>query len=134
MSDEDCPWGCSQQLSRCGLKWPFLRVCLRSTVVLSDQDPTLVTSFNFKYSLVSMRACVCSVMSDSANPWTITRQALSMGFPRQRTLECIAAFCSRDLPNPGVKPTAPALQVDSLLLSHFRSQRLHLQTQPTLGR
>ena len=52
-------------------------------------------------------------------PWTVALQApLPMGFSRQEY--CIGQpFSSpRDLPNPGIKPMTPALQADSLPLSH----------------
>ena len=52
---------------------------------------------------------------------TVVRQGpLSMGFSRQEH-EWIAVPSSRDLPNPGIKPmtpVAPALQADSLPLTH----------------
>ena len=41
-----------------------------------------------------------------------------------RTLEWIAMPSSRDLPDPGTEPVSPALQADSLLLSHWRSPAL----------
>ena len=58
-------------------------------------------------------------------PWTVALQALlSMGFPRQEYWSGLSIPPPRDLPNPGVKPASPvspALQVDSLLLSHQRT-------------
>ena len=65
----------------------------------------------------------CSVLSNSfATPWTITYQArLSMGFPRQAYWNGQSFPSPRDLPDPGIKPTSPALQADSLLLSHQES-------------
>ena len=55
-------------------------------------------------------------MSDSATPWTVPDGLLcAWDFP-PRILEWTAAPGA--LPKPGVKPTAPALQVASLLLSH----------------
>ena len=46
------------------------------------------------------------------------------GIPQAKILEWVAMPSSRDLPNPGIKPTSPvspALQVDSLPLSHWGS-------------
>jgi len=40
------------------------------------------------------------------------------GILQARILEWVAIPFSRDLPDPGIKPVSPALQVDSLLLSH----------------
>ena len=49
----------------------------------------------------------CSVVSDSATPWTIS----PWESPGQNT----GVFPSPgDLPNPGIEPRSPALQVDSL--------------------
>ena len=48
-------------------------------------------------------------------PWTVARQApLSVGILQARILEWVAVPASRDLPNPGIEPMSPALQVDSL--------------------
>ena len=47
-------------------------------------------------------------------PWTVARQApLSMKFPRQEYQSRLRS--PGDLPDPGIKPGSPALQVDSLL-------------------
>ena len=60
-------------------------------------------------------------MSDSfATPWTVACQApLSTGFPRQEYWRGLPFPSPRDLPDPDVEPTFSALQVDSVLLSHF---------------
>ena len=56
--------------------------------------------------------------------WTITSQApLSMGFSRQEYCGGFPCPPPGDLPDPGIEPISlviPALQVDSLLLSHWR--------------
>ena len=76
--------------------------------------------FFFKKQVHSVRGpidCVlsCLVTSDPATPWAVAHQApLSMGFSRQEWV----AMASGDLPNPGIEPASPELQVDSLLLSH----------------
>ena len=58
-----------------------------------------------------------------ATPWTIALQApLSMEFPRQEYWVGLPFPSPGDLPHPGIEPTspvAPALQVDSLPLSHL---------------
>ena len=57
----------------------------------------------------------CSVVSDSAAPWTIARQApLSMGFSSQEYWTGLLFPPPGDLPDSGIKPTSPALQADSL--------------------
>ena len=41
-----------------------------------------------------------------------------MGFSRQEDWSALPFPSPGDLPNPGIKPMSPALQVDSLPLSH----------------
>ena len=58
-------------------------------------------------------------------PWTIACQApLAMGFPRQEYWSGLPFPSLGDLPDPGIKPTSPALQVDSLQLSCWESLSL----------
>ena len=62
---------------------------------------------------------VTKVTSDSCNPMDCGPQApLSMGFPRQEYWSGLLFPSPEDLPNTGIKLTSPALQEDSLLLSH----------------
>ena len=42
-----------------------------------------------------------------------------MGFPRQEYCSSLLFPSPGDLPDPGIKPASPTLQVDSLLLSHW---------------
>ena len=50
-----------------------------------------------------------------ANPCTAACQApLSLGILQARILEWVAYSFSRGLPDPGIEPGPPALQVDSL--------------------
>ena len=46
------------------------------------------------------------------------RVPLSVGFPRQEYRSGLPFPFPGDLPDPGIEPTSPALQVDALLLSH----------------
>ena len=56
-----------------------------------------------------------SVMSDSANPWTIALQVpLSVGFSRQEYCNGLPFPSPGDLPDPGTVPGSPALHEDSL--------------------
>ena len=59
-------------------------------------------------------------MSDSfVTSWTVTHQAtLSVGLPRQEYWSGLLFPFPGDLPNPGIEPTSPTLQEDSLPLSH----------------
>ena len=57
----------------------------------------------------------CSLMSDSANPWTIAYKASpSMGFSRQEYWSGLPFPSPEDLPNPRIKPRSPTLQADAL--------------------
>jgi len=65
-----------------------------------------------------------SVVSDSATPWTVPCQApLSMGFSRQEYWSGFPFPSPGDFPNPGIEPKSPALQVDSLPMSHQGSMQ-----------
>ena len=70
---------------------------------------------------------VCSVVSDSATPWTVVHRApLSMGFSWQEYWNGLPFPPPGDLPDPGIKLTSPAssaLQADSLPLNQL--QRPH---------
>ena len=63
--------------------------------------------------------CVLSHFSHvelCATLWTVACQApLSMGFSRQEYWSGLSCPPPGDLPDSGIKPGAPALQVDSLL-------------------
>ena len=51
----------------------------------------------------------------TAIPWTVVYQAsLSMGFSRQGYWSGLPFLSPGDLPDPGIKPRSPALQVDAL--------------------
>ena len=67
--------------------------------------------YNITYKLV----CVLSHIQLFATPWTVTLQApLSMGFSRQEYWSGLPFPSPGDLPDPGIEPRSPALQVDSL--------------------
>ena len=74
-----------------------------------------------------MQPCMLrhSVVSDSATSWTVVHQApLSMRFSRQEYWSGLPFPPPGDLPDPGIKSKSPALQVDSLPLSHIGSPYL----------
>ena len=63
-----------------------------------------------------------SVLSDSGTPWTVAHQApLSMGLSRQEYWSGLVFPSPGDLPLPGIKPTSPVWQPESLPLSHLGS-------------
>ena len=50
-------------------------------------------------------------------PWTVAHQApLSMEFSRQEYWSGLPFPSPGDLPDPGIKPSSPTLQADSLLI------------------
>ena len=50
-----------------------------------------------------------------ANLWTVAHQApLSLGFSRQEYWSGLPFPSPGDLPNPGIEPKSPTLQVDTL--------------------
>ena len=72
---------------------------------------------------VCVRTCVCSVVSDSANPWTEALQApLSMEFPRQEYWSGLPFPAPGDHSNPGIESSSLLYwQADSLLRHHLGS-------------
>ena len=61
----------------------------------------------------------CSVVFDSAIPWTIAHQApLSVGFSRQEYQSGLQFPSPGDHPDPGSEPGSPALQADFNCLSN----------------
>ena len=71
---------------------------------------TTGTRLNYQFVCVS-----CSVMSDSATPWTVACQApLSMKFSRQEYWSGLPFSSPGDLSDPGIKPRSLALQADAL--------------------
>ena len=81
-------------------------ICLR--VILSLLD------IFFLYSTMCCAVLSHLVMSDSTS-WTVARRApLSMGFSRQEYWNGLPFPSPGYLPDPGIKTSSPALQVDSL--------------------
>ena len=70
--------------------------------------------------------CLCAQMISCvqlfATLWTVALQVpLSMGFSRQEYCSGFPFPSPGDLPDPGIEPTSPALQADSLPLNHLGS-------------
>ena len=58
----------------------------------------------------------CSVLADSATPWSVTHQApLSIGFSRQAYWSGLPFSSPGELLHAGVELESPTLQADSLL-------------------
>ena len=67
-----------------------------------------------------MHACRLSCVQLLVTPWTVAHQVpLSMEFSRQEYWSGLPFPSPENLPNPGIEPASPALQVDSLPLSHL---------------
>ena len=101
------------------------------------------SSFSAKFfhqspSSMSLSVCVLSRFSRVqlfATPWTVAHQApLSVGFPRQEYWSGYPCPLPGDVPDPGIEltvPEAPALQADSLQLSHWGTPQ-HVYRGPIL--
>ena len=76
----------------------------------------------FRWLGILCVCAVCSVMSDSAPCWSVARQApLFLGYSKQEHWSRLQCPPPGDLPNPGIEPASPALQVVPLPLSHWGS-------------
>ena len=74
------------------------------------------SDFNYVY-------VIHSDVSNSATSWTVAFQApLFLEFSRQEYWSGLPFPSPGDHPDPGIEPTSPALQADSLPLSHQGSQ------------
>ena len=74
---------------------------------------------NIKYCCYCLLAKFGSFMT----PWTVAHQApLSMGFPRLEYWSGLSFPSPGYLPDPGIEPVPPALEVDPLPLSHQVTQ------------
>ena len=63
-----------------------------------------------------------------ATLWTVAHQApLSMGFFKQEYWSGLPSPPPGDLPDPGIKPESPALQMDYLPPSYQGGQATHIQ-------
>ena len=80
----------------------------------------------FKCSTISMHACLLSLIRLLANPWTIARRSSrSTGLSRQEHWKGLPFSPPGCLPDAGIQPVSPALQAESLPLSHLEA--------PTIG-
>ena len=131
-SDWESPfWRCQRSLG----KWLLVRSpdspplnCILKILLKRWKEMQNCNNFKARYTYQWVRtraALSCSVVSDSATPWTVARQPrLSMGFSRQGCSSGLPCLPAGGLPRPGIEPTsavAPALRADSSLLSHWRS-------------
>ena len=87
-------------------------------IVILDRIFVNITWDNTHTVLITVLLCMCvscSVVSDSATPWTVTYQVpLSLEFSRQEYWSGLPLPFPGDLPNRGIKPRFSTLQADSL--------------------
>ena len=89
----------------------------------------LLQCYDFKYHGYTL--CMCSVVSNSAIPWTVTHETpLSVGFSSQEYCSGFPFPSPGDLPNPGVKSESlvSPWQADSLPLCNLGSTMYTLVT------
>ena len=104
------------------------RLCICINKFLEDGImPLKYTKYCTQHSICINSSCCCLVTKSCPTlqtPWIVVHQVpLSMGFPRQEYSSGLLFICPGDLHNP-VKPASlvsPALQADSLSLSHLGS-------------
>ena len=80
-------------------------------------------------SSIQLRGRLLSYVRFFVTLWTVARQALSMGFPRQEYWSGLPFPPPGDLSDPGVEPVPPVWQANSLPLSHLGSPP-YLDTTP----
>ena len=131
-----CPQGFSRQEYWRGLPYPPAEdlpspgteprsPALQAVSLLSE--PQGSPQRNYKGLKITTCLCFPHLLVQSLSrvrlfvtPWTVARQApLSMGFPRQECWSGLSFPSPWDLLNPGIKLAPPALQVNSLPLSHL---------------
>ena len=89
----------------------------------------------YKQNVVCVQSNVCTLSHFSrvwlfATLWIVAHQApLSVGFSRQEYCSGLSCPPPGDLPNPRTEPVAPALQADSLPLSHGGSPQWNITGQ-----
>ena len=91
---------------------------IQSLVMCASKEPKIYWSYHPIACMLSRFRCVQLF----ATLGTIACQApLSVGFSRQDFWSGLPCPPPGDLPNPEIEPLTPALQADSLPLSHWRN-------------
>ena len=75
--------------------------------------PETITALLMGHERESVSAQSSGALCDPIDSWPTCQDPLSMGFPRQEHWSGLAFISPKDLPNPGIKPTSPAFQVNS---------------------
>ena len=94
-----------------------LQLVIRSPISLALRKSVFVFVFVFNKISIMCEISHFNHIQLFVTLWTIAHQApLSMGFSRQEYLRGLPCSIPGDLPDPGIKPTSLALQMDSLPL------------------
>ena len=102
-----------QSLSRVQLfATPWIAACQASLSITNSQS-SLTINFSTKVSVLCLVAQSCPTVCDSMD-CSLPGSSV-YGILQARILEWLPYPPSGDLPNPGIEPRSPALQVDSLL-------------------
>ena len=100
----------------------------RNLCLLWESRMNAFVPMTHRHNIDNVRTCVFSHFESCptlCGPWTVACQApLSMRFSRQESCSELPWPPPGDLPDPGIEPTSPALQMDSLLLSYQGSPML----------
>ena len=98
---------------------------------MNNPDFSLCKHHQLHYSrqaVVTVVELLNCVSNSFGTPWTVAHQApLSMEFFRQEYWSGLPCPPPGDLPEPGTEPAAPALQTESLPLSHWGSPFLTIK-------
>ena len=124
-----------------GLGWgSIINHNKRSHLTFQSQTDKSICSFVLflakpSASLVKLILCACLVTCPVqlfVTLWTVTKKApLSMKFPRQESWSGLPCPPPGSLPDPGIEPESPelpALQIDSLPLSHWGSSYMFIRS------
>ena len=83
-------------------------------IILKKKKVGRLTLPNFKTYYKAMKSEVAQSCPTLCDPWTVAYQVPpSMGFSRQECWSGLPFPSPGDLPNPGIEPGSPALQVES---------------------
>ena len=125
-------WACTHRIKDYHRSWSgslAKRLCLGPTGVINCSSlsvPSFWVSLFPRMCGYNSCCLVTKLCSTLCNPYRVIayRAPLSKGFPRQEYLSWLPFPSPGDLPDPGIEPTSPAWQVDSLPLSHLGSPML----------
>ena len=102
---------------RKGLFFVYTHICSHPHTYTNTHVHAYIHTYIYMKMAIKSSVCVLDAQSCLfAIQWTLAHQTpLSMGFSRQEYWSELPVHSPGDLPNPGIQPTSPALQADSLL-------------------